>query len=574
MSMLTFLTRKRNRTEQENEEEGEGEGEDDDGDDGDDGDDDTVQSAGGGDGGGFQEVYEKLQAIQADKGSGPSIYMCPVSKAGINIKPSSVGARYIIDKKDYSKTELDMIRKSLTIEVDNPFAKRRKFGDRGGAVIVYKHYVEPKDKDNKGKMILPRFWAESNLGLARNAPSLWSATVDSDGVERRGPHSHVGMSRFVRLPEEREYQREMLDKALEAIHPTHGGGMVMLAQTGTGKTYWFAQLLHRLGMRAVFVSPNIALGEQVVKELRIYLPDLNIQLFCGGKKLSIWDTSDIVVVVDRSLNTGRGLPHATICKRYPLIAIDECHHAPASGTVAYLSMVAHEVVVGLTASPERSDKQNNAIYWYLGPIVHVYYPELPPVDTKAWILETGCHIPVTTDENGVLCDHLYTRAEMGNAERNRMIINILLRCRRDGVVPMMFGKHPKHFEVLRDMLLREDPAANVAIFDQNTRPAYREHVRQNGCDVLMATSCFGEGLHLPFITCSFFVTKVKGVRAKQGFGRASRKAVGKEKAWIITLQDSSSPSIGMAKYHRDLFSKSNIPVRRGSAVDLPEDLFD
>jgi superfamily II DNA or RNA helicase/HKD family nuclease len=154
------------------------------------------------------------------------------------------------------------------------------------------------------------------------------------------------------------YQQEMLDaiEAERAIHDRHRN--LVVAATGTGKTVIAALDYRRLCNPATGARPSILfvahrreILEQSLRTYREVLADANFgELYVGGARPERWRH---VFASVQSL-TSYGVDNLP-ADAFDIVVIDEFHHAQAATYRRLLDRLTPRELLGLTATPERSD---------------------------------------------------------------------------------------------------------------------------------------------------------------------------------------------------------------------------
>lgn len=154
------------------------------------------------------------------------------------------------------------------------------------------------------------------------------------------------------------FQEEILDR-LAAERSLHGRMKnLVVAATGTGKTVIAAFDYKRradaagLAPRLLFVAHRRELLEQAQSTFRHVLHDGAFgELLADGEEPARWNHvfATIQSAVSRRIWDRLGRDH------FRHVIIDECHHAPASDYQKLIPALAPEILVGLTATPERAD---------------------------------------------------------------------------------------------------------------------------------------------------------------------------------------------------------------------------
>jgi superfamily II DNA or RNA helicase/HKD family nuclease len=154
------------------------------------------------------------------------------------------------------------------------------------------------------------------------------------------------------------FQDEILDKlaAERAVHGRHRN--LVVAATGTGKTVIAAFDYHRrcamtgVPPRLLFLAHREELLEQARRTFRYVLQDAAFgELLVGGST----PRSDEHLFASIQSAVSTGLVDRIGADYYRHVIVDECHHMPAASYQAIVPRLTPDVLVGLTATPERAD---------------------------------------------------------------------------------------------------------------------------------------------------------------------------------------------------------------------------
>lgn len=149
-------------------------------------------------------------------------------------------------------------------------------------------------------------------------------------------------------------------KAFDAwIHAKHQG--VVVLPTGAGKTLVARLAIARTQRDAIILVPTIDLMHQWHTQLTASF-GLSIGLLGGGES----QLEPITV----STYDSAYLRMDHIGNRFGLLICDECHHLPAATTRMAATMSIAPFRLGLTATPERTDGQEEELYDLLGPLCY------------------------------------------------------------------------------------------------------------------------------------------------------------------------------------------------------------
>ena len=179
--------------------------------------------------------------------------------------------------------------------------------------------------------------------------------ADALRIERGGDRSGSSALAFLTL-RPYPFQEAILDK-LQAEREALGHRRnLVVAATGTGKTviaafdYERVVAAARLRPRLLFIAHRVEILEQALLTFRHVLHDAAFGELHGGRHEAVRGEH-----VFATIQSAAGL-----CARFPAdhwrhIVVDECHHLPAPSYQAVIERLQPEILVGLTATPERSD---------------------------------------------------------------------------------------------------------------------------------------------------------------------------------------------------------------------------
>jgi len=154
------------------------------------------------------------------------------------------------------------------------------------------------------------------------------------------------------------FQDEILDR-LAAERAIHGRRRnLVVAATGTGKTviaaFDYQRQCAKTGVapRLLFLAHREELLDQARRTFRYVLQDASFgELLAGGSR----PRSDEHLFATIQSAASTGLLDRLGADYYRHIIVDECHHMPAASYQAIIPRLTPDLLVGLTATPERTD---------------------------------------------------------------------------------------------------------------------------------------------------------------------------------------------------------------------------
>lgn len=200
-------------------------------------------------------------------------------------------------------------------------------------------------------------------------------------------NSHFQVPEFYALPEEdirrvsspvipgpvefnftgqlRDYQTDIITRALALFEKNGVSRCLMCMPTGSGKTVTALNLVSKLQHKTLIIVHKSFLVDQW---------KLQIEQFFGGAvsvgmiRGSTWDVDHPIVI---------GMLQ-TLCRRDPakfkainhgLTIVDECHHIASTVFSGALKQYCTKALVGLSATPRRADGLDPALQYFFGPFL-------------------------------------------------------------------------------------------------------------------------------------------------------------------------------------------------------------
>lgn len=273
---------------------------------------------------------------------------------------------YSIKKDHYDEKDINIIKKELTVEVQNHMFEHLE-------AKKYSLYQE-----NKSKLYIPKYYGIQRFGIPER-------NVIGQG-ETRPNMNFVGSLR--------DYQIEQVDAFLNACDdPTKMGGIVSIG-CGGGKTVIAINIACRLKLKTLFISHKDFLNVQFAERVKMFSPDSSVGII-KQNKIKVED-KDFVVgslqsIAMRDYDTD-------IFKDFGLVIIDEVHHCSAEVFSKALIKTCSPFVLGLSATLNRKDGLRKVFEWFIG------IPVIKPINN--------------TDDNDI--DVIYYHFNADNLEYNKI----------------------------------------------------------------------------------------------------------------------------------------------------------
>jgi superfamily II DNA or RNA helicase/HKD family nuclease len=368
----------------------------------------------------------------------------------------------------------------------------------------------------------------------------------SQALGREAGGSNVISPSFFDL-QPKTYQQDMLEQL--ATERAHGRSRnLVVAATGTGKTvvaaFDYRETCRTAGgrPRLLFVAHREEILRQALRTYREVLRDPEFgELFTGDHEPSRYDHlfATINVLSARNLIGRLGAEH------WHAVVIDECHRLAADSFDRLVRSIRPRMLLGLTATPERTDGQPIAQHFDARP------DGSPAVEMRLWhALDLQLLAPFEyyavddeTDFSQVPWDRPGERESIdtlvtGNDVRARLTINEWRRLASDARKSraLVFCVSVAHAEFMTDRLNRAGlPAACiVGNTPLDTRRRAPQRLRDGELCALVTVDLFNEGVDLPAVDTLLLLRPTQSpVLFQQQIGRGLRLSPGKESCLIL-----------------------------------------
>jgi superfamily II DNA or RNA helicase/HKD family nuclease len=357
------------------------------------------------------------------------------------------------------------------------------------------------------------------------------------------------------------YQQEMLDQL--AIEREHGRTRnLVVAATGTGKTmvaaFDYKRLCEEYGGRPklLFVAHREEILKQAMQSYRAVLRDAEFgELLTGNDRPQSYHHlfATIQSVTSRALVEQLGADY------WYQVVIDECHHIAAKSFSRLIGSISPEILLGLTATPERGDGQP----------IHTYFDSRPDgspaVELRLWdALDMQLLAPFeyyACDDPTDLRSVPWQRAGESKAleeaiAQNRERAEHVIRVWQELVVDprecrtLVFCVSVDHARFMADVLNEADIAAAYLTgqCSNEKRRSVNADFRAGKLAAVTTVDLFNEGVDFPNVDTLLLLRPTQSpVVFQQQMGRGLRLAKGKESCLVLDFVGQHS-----AEYRYDL----------------------
>lgn len=329
----------------------------------------------------------------------------------------------------------------------------------------------------------------------------------------------------------RPYQLEAINALIK-----NGGGVVSIP-TGGGKTLMAIRLMQMMNVKqAVVFVPTVDLVTQWQAELAAH---------------ALADRVQAITYAGASRKDGRTFGTADF------VAFDEVHHVAARTVYRTAMFCENAVMIGVSATPYRSDGEEMRIEAAIGRTV--YRCEVADLTAQGFLCKAEVVIfPVGKVALSPFDEYadVYDKAVVENAERNSIIVREAVQRVKHGPVLILVDRKAHGEKLLKFLGAALPPERLVFVTGETKR---RKEVLKDASDgkydVLLATTgVYGEGVNLPVLRTLIMACGGRSsVGVVQRTGRLLRTHRDKELVTIVDFDDTARFVAGHATRRKHIY---------------------
>ena len=375
------------------------------------------------------------------------------------------------------------------------------------------------------------------------------------------------------------FQEEILEKLAteRMVHQRYKN--LIVAATGTGKTVISAFDFRNFkrenpGAKLLFVAHRKEILQQAQATFQGVLKDNNFgQLWVDGIEPERYDC--VFASVQTLNNRISGLQLSETY--YDFIIIDEVHHIAASSYRSVLQHFNPQILLGLTATPERMDGEDILKDFCNTIAAEIRLPEalnrklLCPfqyfgitdsIDLSKATWQNGRYLPSELTS-------LYTQSDRRTGE----IISNLNKYLTDihDVRALCFCITQEHAQFMAQKFTLAGMSADYLVSSRNElRAELRNKFSAKMINYLFVVDIFNEGVDIPEIDTVLFLRPTESLTVfLQQLGRGLRLAEGKECLTVLDFVGNSRPEYDYEGKFRALVGKTNTSIQKELENDFP-----
>lgn len=337
----------------------------------------------------------------------------------------------------------------------------------------------------------------------------------------------------------RDYQSESIKRILASYEKDPTGQELIVLPTAAGKTIVFAEIIRRLGNRALVLAHRDELLEQAADKYCMMHNEADVGKIGGG--VFEWDHDVLVGSIDtlRRANHTFRLVEEHEQRPFKLVVIDEAHHIAANGYQHVLTHLPGVFRLLVTATPDRLDGK---------PIIDkkpIYIRTIPDMIERRWL----CDIRAIAIRTETSLDNIkttggdYNLGDLGRAvdthPRNARIVSAYQE-HAAGRKFIAFCATIAHAEHLAEAFQAAHIPVHVVTGETSLEERKRmyQDVRTGKVFGMINVLVLTEGFDMPQISCIIMARPTQS-RALfvQCLGRGTRLSPGKADCILLDLTD-------------------------------------
>ena len=244
----------------------------------------------------------------------------------------------------------------------------------------------------------------------------------------------------------------------------------------------------------------------------------------------------------------KGVPHEMLSE-YGMVIADECHHMGSETALKVMSYVKAKYIYGITATPERADGMEKAVFMVMGPIRYKY-TALDQANSDymdRFVRMRFTRAVALRGRNEKMTSNEAYEILRNNEQRDEQIADDVRVCVENGRTPVILSRFKDHSERLYNRL--KGYADHVFLVmgsgNKENRRIVEEMkgVSQDESLILVATGKkLGEGFDFPRLDTLMMVEPVSFKSVLEQFvGRLGRSYPGKEDVIVYDYVDRNIP---------------------------------
>lgn len=377
------------------------------------------------------------------------------------------------------------------------------------------------------------------------------------------------------------FQKEILDTLLTERQLHHRNRNLIVAATGTGKTVIAAFDFKRTfnakqgNSRLLFIAHRKEILEQAIVTFRSVLGERDFgQLWVGNYKPEEGSLDHLFVSV-QTFNSQKEFFKERFPKEfYDFIIIDEAHHAQANSYRDLFELFNPEILLGLTATPERMDGRSLLPDFCNRVAAEIHLPDALSLKLLS-PFQYFCVADESTDLRTVKWaagkyDTTELAKALSNKQRIRTVVEAIHHYLTDpfSCKAVCFCTSKEHAALMSKELNLAGLKATYLVSGggkevEERRTTIRQQLQQGHLNFVCVVDIFNEGVDIPEIDTVLFLRPTESLTVfLQQLGRGLRISENKECLTVLDFVNQAHANYNFAEKFRALLGKSDNNIQK------------
>lgn len=348
----------------------------------------------------------------------------------------------------------------------------------------------------------------------------------------------------------RPQQKNIIDEVMPKLKQIKGG--IISIPCGCGKTVTALFIATLLKARTLIIVNTTDLANQWKDQIHNFIQNATVKILSNKNYEEITDFTIGTFQMLLSDKNKLIFTRQYFTVNFKLVIFDECHHVAAQQFSTIADKANTKYVLGLSATPRRSDGLMKVVNWYLGPLLYStkQRPENYIKKVEVLTYEISEDLPLMCYRFGkytVNTNKTITTLSQ-DPKRNNLIIQALIKHAQDmNNVILVLSERRNHLKELMDKLNQVSPEISTGILYQkvDNQSINNDNIKQTKQIIFSTYQLSKEGMDVPRINTILFATPYNDI--EQSVGRAMRNTTGT--VTIIDILDLSSATWFQNKFY-------------------------
>lgn len=432
--------------------------------------------------------------------------------------------------------------------------------------LTYKGYAVKKDDINYDEVIKeltvkPFVIEDYSFGEDRSFPVYMQNSTHVYlpkffGIDKFGPPdvikeregSDIDVQFVGKLREDQEKFVAILMEQLDK-----NDACVANMRTGEGKTVCALHILSKIKKKTLVILHKTFLADQWRERIKQFLPAARIGII-QQDKIDIID-KDIVIGLLQSISLREY--DNKIFDEFGYIISDEVHHWGSEHFSKAFFKIGAKKMLGLSATPRRSDGLTKVISWFMGPIIEKEKTKSEIENPQVEIIEAKYENEIKIKINGKgkpNVPDLITKISLDKV-RNKQIVDKIVEYAKIGRQILVLSDRRQHCTTLKEMIEKMDSGIKCGLYIGMMKLEELNKTNET-CSVIIGTNQIAsEGYDNPRLDCLVMTSSKSEI--VQIVGRILRR-VNKFRPLIIDIADKYLS--GQARKRKQYYKKMKYEI--------------